>query len=240
MRSVALVLAFGLVSIAACHPMGPTNHGGGFSSGSAANAHFSPNSAVRDSASTASAIRFYAGDKAMLQNAGATYIGDLDMDAHQTLSLPFQKKPTAESLAARAATEAARVGATHYVLVEAGVDVKEYEVAPERTETESASVVGRDGRTHTQSVTEHKKAQSIRTETPRGRFALFRVDPARWSDLPAALRPAPLSPAPAEAATTTTTTQGNVSHPSSSAPEPASNIPPPSSAPSPAKRDLSL
>lgn len=239
MRSVARVLAFGLVSIAACHPMGPTNHGGGFSSGSATNAHFSPNSAVRDSASTASAIRFYPGDKSALQNVGATYIGDLDVDAQQTISLPFQKKPTAESLAARASSEAARVGATHYVLVEAGVDVKEYEIAPERTETESASVVGRDGRTHTQSVTEHKKAQSVRTETPRGRFALFRVDPARWSDLPAALRPVPLSPAPSDAATTTTT-QGNVSHPSSSVPEPVSNVPPPSSAPTPAKRDLSL
>jgi hypothetical protein len=115
------------------------------------------------------------------------------------------------------------------VLVEAGVDVKEYQVAPERTETESQSGVGRDGRTHTESVTVHKEAQSIRTESPRGRFALFRVDPARWSELPAALRPVPMA---GEPSSTTTTTNAPVSHPST--------LPTPSPTPTPAKRDLQL
>ncbi len=237
MRSVAHVLvAFGLLSVAACHRFGPINHGGGPSS--AVGVEFSPHSAVREVASTSNAVRFYAGDKAMLQALGATYVGDLDVDAQQSLHMPFSKKPSPESLAGRAALGAAGVGATHYVLVESGVDVKEYEVAPERTETESASVMGRDGLMHSQSITEHKKAQSIRTETPRGRFALYRVDPLRWSELPAALRPVPLAPAAGEAASTTSTTQGTVSQPSQSS-QPNQSAPQPAT-PTPAKRDLTL
>lgn len=209
MRSTGILLAaLAFVALTGCHRMGPVNHGGGFGpGGSAVGVQFNPYSAVRPEQATRDAVRFYEGDKATLSKVGAQYVGDLELDANQRVAFPgFTKKPNGEMLAQRAAWEAAKVGATHYVLVEAGTDVNEYQVTPQQTETESVSGYDANGRKVTQSVTTHHEAKSIRTETPRGRFALFRVDPQRWNELPAALRPAPLPPPPSPAQVSTTTT----------------------------------
>jgi hypothetical protein len=196
-----------VASLTGCHRMGPTNHGGGPSGGNAVGVEFTPYSAVRSDPATRDAVRFYEGDKATLSKVGAQYVGELELDANQRVAFPgFSKKPNANTLAQRAAYEAAKVGATHYVLVEAGTDVNEYQVTPQQTETESVSGYDANGRKVTQSVTTHHDAKSIRTETPRGRFALFRVDPQRWNELPPALRPAPMPAPPSLAQTATTTT----------------------------------
>lgn len=216
MRKTGLFLAaFAFACLTGCHRMGPVNHGGGFGpGGNAVGVQFNPYSAVRPDPATRDAVRFYEGDKATLSKVGAQYVGDLEVDANanaSSVAFPgFTKKPNANVLAQRAAYEAAKVGATHYVLVESGTDVNEYQVAPQQTETESVSGYDRNGRKVTQSVTTHHDAKSIRTETPRGRFALFRVEPERWNELPAALRPAPMPPPPSlEPASTTTTTSAH-------------------------------
>ncbi len=180
----------------ACGPMGPVNYGGGPShdgSGNGTSAQFNPYSAVRPDPATVTAVRIYEGDKQTLRNAGATFVGDLDVDAQQKLDLPFDKKrPSYDGLAPRAAMEAAKVGATHFVLVDAGVDVTEYTVQHAQEHTESVQVYDEHGRKRTESVTTYRPEQKIKTSQQRGRFALFRVDPTRWSELPEQLRPIPL------------------------------------------------
>lgn len=202
-----VVAAFAFFALPACHRMGPVNHGGGFGNGGASvDVNFTPYSAVRSERATESAVRFYEGDKQTLAKAGAQYVGELELDAHESVAFPFNKKKKkniGDLLAGRAASEAAKVGATHYLLVETGVDVNEYQVTPEQTETEQVSGYDRNGRKITNSVTTKHDAQSIKTEAPRGRFALFRVDPNRWSELPQQLRPAMMA---GDRASTTTLT----------------------------------
>jgi hypothetical protein len=190
----ACLFAVSLTAVTGCHRMGPVNHGGGFGNGGAAvDVTFTPYSAVRSERATESAVRFYEGDKQLLSKAGAQYVGELELDAHENVSFPFngkkKKKNIGDILSGRAASEAAKVGATHYLLVETGVDVNEYQVAPEQEETEQVQGYDQHGRKVTNSVTTKHEAKSIRTEAPRGRFALFRVDPNRWTELPAPLRP---------------------------------------------------
>jgi hypothetical protein len=201
--TTTLLAAFALVSLTAvtgCHRMGPINHGGGFGKGGAAvDVNFTPYSAVRSEKATENAVRFYEGDKTTLSKAGAQYVGELELDAHESVAFPFngkKKKNIGDILSNRAAAEAAKVGATHYLLVETGVDVNEYQVAPEQEETQQVQGYDQHGRKVTNSVTTKHDAKSIRTESPRGRFALFRVDPNRWNDLPTQLRPAMMAGEP--------------------------------------------
>ena len=127
MRSSLFVLAACVVlSLPACRrsDRGDTR--------SSADVSFTPYTAVRSERSTDAAIRFYEGDKQALSKVGAQYVGELLLE---------RKARRSERSDARAADEAARVGATHLLLIESG------------------------------------------------RFALFRVDPQRWNDLPQQLRP---------------------------------------------------
>jgi hypothetical protein len=187
--------------------MGPINHGGGFGNGGAnVDVNFTPYSAVRSEKATEQAVRFYEGDKQTLSKAGAQYVGELELDAHENVAFPFNKKKKGsigDLLSGRAASEAAKVGATHYLLVETGVDVNEYQVTPEQEETQQVQGYDQHGRKVTNSVTTKHEAKSIRTESPRGRFALFRVDPNRWSELPNQLRPAMMAGEPASTTTVT-------------------------------------
>jgi hypothetical protein len=204
----ACLFAASLTAVTGCHNMGPINHGGGFSNGhSNVDVNFTPYSAVRSEKSTETAVRFYEGDKALLSKAGAQYVGELELDAHESVAFPFNKKKqnVGNILSGRAASEAAKVGATHYLLVETGVDVNEYQVAPEQEETNQVQGYDQHGRKVTSSVTTKHEAKSVRTASPRGRFALFRVDPNRWNELPAQLRPAMMAGDPAPASTTTLT-----------------------------------
>ncbi len=173
--------------------MGPVNYGGGPNANNGTSAQFSPYSAIRPEPSTANAVRVYEGDKAILRSAGATFVGDLDVDTQQHLQLPFDsKRPNYDGLAPRAALEAGKVGATHFILVDAGVDVTEYTVQDAHEETETQVGYDQYGRKHVQSVTTHRPEKTIKTAAQRGRYALFRVDPSRWGDLPPQLRPLPL------------------------------------------------
>lgn len=206
--SLLAVFAFAsLTAVTGCHRMGPVNHGGGFGSGGAAvDVSFTPYSAVRSEKATEQAVRFYEGDKSTLSKAGAQYVGELELDAHESVAFPFNKKKKTnigDILSGRAASEAAKVGATHYLLVETGVDVNEYQVTPEQEETQQVQGYDQHGRKVTNSVTTKHEAKSIRTESPRGRFALFRVDPNRWNELPAPLRPAMMAGEPTSTTTVT-------------------------------------
>jgi hypothetical protein len=202
------LFAASLTAVTGCHRMGPINHGGGFGKGGAAvDVAFTPYSAVRSERATESAVRFYEGDKQTLSKAGAQYVGELELDAHENVSFPFNGKKKKNSigdlLSGRAASEAAKVGATHYLLVETGVDVNEYQVAPEQEETQQVQGFDQHGRRVTNSVTTKHEAKSIKTEAPRGRFALFRVDPNRWNELPTQLRPAMMAGEPTGTTTVT-------------------------------------
>lgn len=204
---LAAVAFASLTAVTGCHRMGPVNHGGGFGKGGAAvDVNFTPYSAVRSEKATEQAVRFYEGDKSLLSKAGAQYVGELELDAHESAAFPFKKKRKqniGDILSGRAASEAAKVGATHYLLVETGVDVNEYQVAPEQEETQQVQGYDQHGRKVTSSVTTKHEAKSIRTEAPRGRFALFRVDPDRWNELPEPLRPAMMAGEPTSTTTIT-------------------------------------
>jgi hypothetical protein len=206
--TTTLLAAFALVSltaVAGCHRRGSVHHGGGYG-GANVDVNFTPYSAVRSEKSTESAVRFYEGDKTLLSKAGAQYVGELELDAHESFSSPFgkrKKQNVGDLLSHRAAAEAAKVGATHFLLVETGVDVNEYQVAPEQEETQQVQGYDQHGRKVTNSVTTKHDAKSIRTEAPRGRFALFRVDPDRWNDLPTQLRPAVMAGEPTSTTTVT-------------------------------------
>ena len=116
--AILSVLAFASLSaVTGCSSVRP-------SSGPAV-AGFTPYRAVRSEQATESALKLDHGDKPLLSKAGAHYVGELEIEGQD-----------------RAASEAARAGATHYLAV-----------APSR-------------------------------------YALFRVDPNRWNELPAELRPA--------------------------------------------------
>lgn len=128
-----------------------------------------------------SAVRFYEGDKTTLSKAGAQYVGELELDAHESVSFPFNAKKKKN----------------------VGDHVNEYRVAPEQEETQQVQGYDQHGRKITNSVTTKHEAKSIPTESPRGRFALFRVDPNRWNDLPTPLRPAMMAGDPTSTTTLT-------------------------------------
>lgn len=188
-RAAMIVLT--IVLATACHR---GSRAGRLPGGRGVDVQFVPNSARREGTVTDRALRFYAGDRVLLQQTGATFVGEFEVDTKAQIAW-FGRKSNVDALSARVAYEAARVGATHFVLLESGVDVRDIVVSPEHTETQSESHVHR-GHVHTDSVTVHRPAQSIRTESPFAKFAVFRIDPSRWAELPDGLRPSPLAIAP--------------------------------------------
>lgn len=152
---------------------------------------FEPHSAVSaGSRVTPEAVRFYAGDVETLRRLQPTYVGELVVDVRKQWG--WEKTPEVEELAARTAIASAEHGATHYILVEQGVDVHERLLTPETTEITSEKSVDADGRVHEKKVATTRPAEVATTTTPRGRFLAYRIDPARWSELPLPLQPKPL------------------------------------------------
>lgn len=194
LAAVALVSAS--TQLVACADFGPPDFAthGGQAAQPNADVHFEPYTAVTHGQAATSAVRIYKGDKPSIDAAGAAFLGELELEAHESLGNPFRHKssrPNVDALSSRAASEAARRGATHILLVEAGVDVQEYKIAPAQTTTDTVQGYDQSGRRVSQSVTTHHEAQAVRTESPRARFAIFRVEPGAWTNLPGPLRPEP-------------------------------------------------
>lgn len=152
---------------------------------------FEPYSAVAAGAKvTPEAVRFYAGDVDTLRRFHPTFVGDVYVDVSKQWG--WEKTPEFEALVSRTATESADNGATHFILVEKGVDVHERLLTPETTETDTETTVDDQGKVHEKKVQKTKPAETVTTTTPRGRFRAYRIEPAYWSQLPVALQPKPL------------------------------------------------
>lgn len=159
---------------------------------------YHPNSAVSPGPNLSPrAVRFFEGDFAMLQARRARYLGEVEIDVERVFGLG--QKPTQETLAARASDEAAKRGGTHFITVAEGVDVRERVVENERVESHEEIVRDAYGRPVRHTVTEVTPAQTVRTETPHARFAVWRVEPTEWAALPAGLRPEPTAEVAASA-----------------------------------------
>lgn len=163
---------------------------------------FEPHSAVSVGARvTPEAVRFYPGDVDTLRRFQPSYVGELVVDVHKQWG--WEKTPQVDELVARTAVASAENGATHFILVEAGVDVHERLLTPDTTESTSEKSADADGGAHAKKLEATRPAEGAAKTTPRGRFLAYRIEPARWSELPLPLQPKPLpggtdvTPAPA-------------------------------------------
>jgi len=162
---------------------------------------YHPNSAVSPGANLSPhAVQFFEGDFASLKDRRARYLGEIEIDVERVFGLG--QKPTQETLATRAADEAANHGGTHFITIAESVDVRERVVENERVESHEEIVRDAYGRPVKHTVTEVTPAQTVRTETPRARFAVWRVEMNEWPALPAGLRPQPTADASAAPAST--------------------------------------
>lgn len=130
---------------------------------------YQPRSVVRVPAVADEAVMVYADDSEALSRLGARPVGSVVLTGNGALH-------------ARAACEVAEHGGTHYLVADEGADVERYELAPARSVTRLDP--GGDSITTT-----HQRAAVISVATDRLRVVALRLDPERWSELPAPLRP---------------------------------------------------
>lgn len=141
----------------------------------ATRAEFQPRSAQREEAVAVAAVQVYEDDVAALQAVGAKVLGAIDAASMSPYS-------GVGALAKRATQVAAESGGTHVLLTEKGLD-EHFAQTPGTVHTR----FNEDG----SRTTTVNAPQTLRTTTPKARFLVLRVAPDRWSELPAALRPAP-------------------------------------------------
>ena len=120
---------------------------------------------------TGSAITFAESDKAALDQAGAVYLGEIEVHGVRGGLVSGGAGPA--NLTGRSSLEAAQRGASHFILLTGDV---------QRITTGTDVVVTRYG-----------AYAAPRTEQDvTARYALLRVEPGHWQELPPALRPEPL------------------------------------------------
>lgn len=182
MRSY-LDLGLALVAVA-CTPASQYNRG--------INVDYKPSGAAAgQSRLVGSALKYADKDLETIKATGAVYLGELEAHAEKDTDLSNQSG--ANGLEGRMSLEAAQRGATHFTLTASDV---EHKLAP--STGFSATPFQRNGVAQTQGI--------------KARYALWRVEPGKWSELPKELRPEGLPGA------TTTTTAASASPASSGAP----------------------
>lgn len=122
-----------------------------------------------------SAVTYSEGDVDAIKQAGGVYIGELELRGTRG---DMAQRSGATNLFGRASLEAAQRGATHFMLLSGGSHIERH--------TSTGAVFTPDGPAPTVS----SSSEQIVT----ARFALMRVEPNRWNDLRAPLRPDPMPP----------------------------------------------
>ncbi len=127
----------------------------------------SPNVTTPFARVTSEAVTYAEPDRKTLDAAGAVYLGVLELRGDRGL-VSGGAGPT--NLTPRASLEAAALGATHYMLVSGDLQ----RVSGPQT----VVVTSRGG-----------YASSSQVQEVTARYAMLRIEPAHWADLPAPLRP---------------------------------------------------
>lgn len=142
--------------------------------------HLSANARSQYMPVTDAAREYDASAASALDEAGGVYLGELELKGVRQ-GHGNHEGPHSPAMLKRAAREAAAVGATHFMLVrdEAHTD----------TERSEGVAVGAG---HPMFVATESNQQVV-----VARYALVRVEPARFEALPPALRPVPLAAPPA-------------------------------------------
>ncbi len=157
------LLAGGLLLLAtACGPTTSFDH-------IAINYQPSPNVTTQLTRVTSEAVSYSDTDVKTLNEAGAVYIGELDLEGVRGGLASGGAGPA--NLSGRASLEAATRGATHYMLLGGNV---------ERGPSGHTVVV----------VTERSAfATNPQQQEVTARYAMLRIEPDHWATLPAPLRP---------------------------------------------------
>ncbi len=149
-----LLLAPLCAAIAACQPS--TQYNRGISMGFQPSARMTGQERI-----TASAVELRTDQTAGLEEAGAIYLGSLDVQGERTGPSAISGGRT---FAGRVSLDAAARGATHFALVTSGTS------------------------RHVEQVGQTSYVSVAKTQA---RFALYRIEPQHWESLPANLRPDP-------------------------------------------------
>ncbi len=155
-------LALGLALVAvACTPASQYNRG--------INVDYKPSGAAAGQQRlVGSALKYADKDLEAIKATGAVYLGELEAHAEKDTDLSNQSG--ANGLEGRMSLEAAQRGATHFTLTASDV---EHKLAP--STGFSATPFQRNGVAQTQGI--------------KARYALWRVEPGKWAELPKELRP---------------------------------------------------